>query len=146
MVEQTARVVRSGSDGVWVEAVEDTGGCGACGGKGCGARRLAEVFSAKSRNFRVDTTLTLQPGDRVVVGVPEGAVLAAAGRLYGVPLILMVSGAYLGQTLFSGDWSAVAGLLAGGLIGALFARSRHRSFPVVLRQETLLQSKKGYCR
>lgn len=139
MVEQPARVVRAGGDGVWVEPVEP-GSCGTCGGNGCGARRLAEIFTAKSRNFRVDTTLSLAPGDRVVVGVPEGAVLAAAGRTYGLPLLLMVAGAWAGKTLFAGDLAAVVGLLlAGGLATLLVARGRQNVRPVVLRRETLFK-------
>ena len=146
MVEQNARVVRAGADGVWVEPVETAGGCGSCGGKGCGARRLAELFSDKPRNFLVDTQLSLQPGDQVVVGVPEGAVLAAAGRLYGLPLAAMLIGAWAGQSVWGGDVGAVVGLVAGGLAGVLLGRGRSAARPVVIRQERQMKIEKGLCR
>ena len=141
-VEQSARVVSVGAGSVLVEPVEPEGGCGACGGKGCGTRRLAELFSRRPRNFRADSELSLQPGDRVVVGVAEGAVLAAALRLYGLPLAAMLAGALAAEAWWGGDLAALAGFAAGGVL-AVAVRGRQGTRPVVLRQETLLPIKKG---
>jgi sigma-E factor negative regulatory protein RseC len=139
MVEQTARVVRADSLGVWVEPVEP-GGCGTCGDR-CGARRLAEVFSGKPRNFPVQTTLFLQPGDRVIVGVPAGAILGSALRLYGLPLALMLVGALVADAVFGGDFAALGGLLAGGALALVPSLRQAGARPVVLRKEHLLKSK-----
>lgn len=135
MVEQTAVVVRTEPAGVWVEAVEPSG-CGACDGQGCGSRRLAEVFQRGERHFRVDSDLALRVGDRVIVGIADGSVLRSAGRAYGVPLAGMLAGALLAQSLSPGDAAALAGLAAGGVLGALGSRGVAIARPRVLRHES----------
>lgn len=144
MLEQTAEVVRTASDGVWVQAVEPSG-CGTCGGQGCSSRRIAELFQRKPRNFLVDCDLALAPGDRVVVGIADGSVLKSALRAYGLPLALMLAGALLAQAVLPGDGSALAGMLIGGATGVLVARGGRAARPVVLRREEriLFQVMKG---
>src|SRR5512135_1455581 len=144
MLEQTAEVVRTASDGVWVQAVEPSG-CGTCGGQGCSSRRIAELFQRKPRNFLVDCDLALAPGDRVVVGIADGSVLKSALRAYGLPLALMLAGALLAQAVLPGDGSALAGMLSGGAVGWLVARGGRAARPVVLRREDriLFQVMKG---
>ena len=144
MLEQTAEVIKTAADGIWVRAVEPSG-CGTCGGKGCSSRRIAELFQRKPRQFLVDCDLSLAPGDRVVVGMPEGSVLKSAWRVYGLPLTLMLAGALLAQAVQPGDGSALAGMLLGGASGWLAARGGRSARPVVLRREdiNLFHMKKG---
>lgn len=144
MLEQTAEVVRSAADGIWVRAVEPSG-CGTCGGHGCASRRIAELFQRKPRQFLVDCDLSLSPGDRVVIGIPRGSVLRSAARAYGLPLGLMLAGALLAQTLVPGDAAALGGLLIGGAVAWLLARGGRAARPVVLRRESdnPIQMRKG---
>ena len=134
MLEQTAEVVKTAPDGVWVQAVEPSG-CGTCGGQGCSSRRIAELFQRKPRHFLVDCDLSLAPGDRVVVGIVSGSVLRSALRAYGLPLGLMLAGALLAQSMWSGDGPALAGMVLGGLLGWLAVRGGRAARPVVLRRE-----------
>jgi len=134
MLEQTAEVIHTASDGVWVQAVEPSG-CGTCGGQGCSSRRIAELFQRKPRNFLVDCDLALAPGDRVVIGIAHGSVLKSAMRAYGLPLGLMLAGALLAQVIQPGDGAALAGMLIGGAVGWLLARGGRTARPVVLRRE-----------
>ncbi|MEW5967097.1 MAG: SoxR reducing system RseC family protein [Pseudomonadota bacterium] len=144
MLEQTAEVIKTAPDGIWVRAVEPSG-CGTCGGQGCSSRRIAELFQRKPRLFRVDCDLALAPGDRVVVGIADGSVLSGAVRAYGLPLALMLAGALLGQAIRPGDGAAFAGLLAGGLLGWAIGRGGRAVRPAVLRRDTpnLVHLKKG---
>ena len=144
MLEQTAEVIKTAADGIWVQAVEPSG-CGTCGGQGCSTRRIAELFQRKPRHFLVDCDLSLAPGDRVVVGIARGSVLNSALRVYGLPLALMLAGALLSQAVQPGDGSALVGLLLGGVVGWLAARGGRTARPVVLRREdnTLLRMRKG---
>ena len=134
MLEQTAEVIKTAADGIWVRAVEPSG-CGTCGGQGCASRRIAEMFQRKPRLFLVDCDLSLSPGDRIVVGIANGSVLNSALRVYGLPLGLMLAGALLAQAIQPGDGPALVGMLLGGLVGWLVARGGRAARPVVLRRE-----------
>jgi sigma-E factor negative regulatory protein RseC len=144
MLEQTAEVIKTAADGIWVQAVEPSG-CGTCGGQGCSSRRIAELFQRKPRLFVVDCDLSLAPGDRVVVGIARGSVLKSAWRVYGLPLVLMLAGALLAQAVQPGDGAALVGLLLGGVVGWLAARGGRSARPVVLRREdvNLFHMRKG---
>lgn len=144
MLEQTAEVIKTAADGIWVRAVEPSG-CGTCGGQGCASRRIAELFQRKPRHFLVDCDLSLSPGDRIVVGIARGSVLKSALRVYGLPLGLMLTGALLAQAVQPGDGPALVGMLLGGLAGWLVARGGRSARPVVLRREdvNLFHMKKG---
>ncbi|AAZ98045.1 putative positive regulator of sigma E activity [Thiobacillus denitrificans ATCC 25259] len=144
MLEQTAEIVKTAPEGVWVRAVEPSG-CGSCGGQGCSSRRIAELFQCKPRQFLVDCDLSLSPGDRVIVGIARGTVLRSAIRAYGLALALMLGGALLGQALHPGDAAAVVGLVLGAALGGLFVRNARAPRPAVLRREPspLLHMKKG---
>lgn len=144
MLEQTAEVMRTASDGVWVQAVEPSG-CGTCGGQGCSSRRITELFQRGPRHFLVDCDLSLSPGDRVVVGIAEGSVLRSALRAYGLPLGLMLAGALLAQAVQPGDGAALLGLVLGGTTGWLLTRGGRAARPMVLRREEIKRtcSKKG---
>ncbi len=144
MLEQTAEVMRTASDGVWVQAVEPSG-CGTCGGQGCSSRRITELFQRGPRHFLVDCDLSLSPGDRVVVGIAEGSVLRSALRAYGLPLGLMLAGALLAQAVQPGDGAALLGLVLGGAAGWLVTRGGRAARPMVLRREEIKRAclKKG---
>jgi sigma-E factor negative regulatory protein RseC len=142
MLEQTAEVIETAADGIWVRAVEPSG-CGTCAGQGCSSRRIAELFQRKPRLFLVDCDLSLSPGDRVVVGIAGGSVLKSALRAYGLPLACMLTGALLAQALHPGDGPALIGMLLGGVVGWLVARSGRAARPVVLRREDVLHLMKG---
>lgn len=144
MLEQTAKVIKTATDGVWVQAVEPSG-CGTCGGQGCSSRRIAELFQRKPRQFLVDCDLALSPGDRIVVGIAEGSVLRSALRAYGLPLGFMLAGALLAQALQPGDGPAVVGMVLGGGLGFLLSRGGRAARPVVLRREdaNLVHIRKG---
>lgn len=142
MLEQTVEVMKTASDGIWVQAVEPSG-CGTCAGQGCSSRRIAELFQRKPRLFLVDCDLALSPGDRAVVGIANGSVLKSALRAYGQPLALMLTGALLSQAIEVGDGSALIGMLLGGAAGWLLARNSQAARPVVLRREEILHLMKG---
>jgi sigma-E factor negative regulatory protein RseC len=144
MLEQTAEVIKTAADGIWVQAVEPSG-CGTCGGQGCASRRIAELFQRKPRHFLVDCDLSLAPGDRIVVGIARGSVLRSALRVYGLPLGLMLAGALLAQAVQPGDGPALVGMLLGGVAGWLAARGGRSARPVVLRREdvNLFHLRKG---
>jgi sigma-E factor negative regulatory protein RseC len=120
MLEQHAVVLRTEGELAWVEARE-SGSCGSCGGGGCSTRRLADLFGLRQRAFPVSNVLQAAEGERVVIGIPEGALWKSALRLYGLPLALTLTAALAGQERF-GDAGAVSGLLAGLLFSLLLQK------------------------
>ncbi len=134
MLEQTVEVIAVVPGGAHVQAVESSG-CGACSGRGCSTRRIAELFRRTPQGFLVDSALPLVPGDRVVVGIEEGQVLAGALRVYGIPLLAMLGGALLMGVFVPGDGPAAVGLLVGGSIGWAVGRGSRAERPRVLRRE-----------
>lgn len=135
MLEQHAIVLKTESGLAWVEARE-SGSCGSCGSGGCSTRRLADLFGLRERAFPVDNVLDARVDERVVIGIPAGALWRSAFLLYGVPLVLLFAGALIGQRL-GGDPGAVAGATCGLGLAALMQkfRSASRAFqPVMLRR------------
>lgn len=135
MLEQHAIVLKTEGDLAWVEARE-SGTCGSCGSGGCSTRRLADLFGRRERAFPVENKLRAEAGERVVIGIPPGALWKSAFRLYGLPLLLILAGALIGQHL-SGDIGALAGAGSGLVLAALAQRFHSLTLalqPVMLRR------------
>lgn len=148
MIEQYATVVAVEHDRVTVEARRGTG-CGTCAsGGGCGAGVFGSLFGNRSSPIEVTTDMAVQPGDEVVIGMPENALLLGSLWVYFVPLLLFMAGSLVGRTVAAntggGELLVVVGGIAGGAAGFIWAaahiRARHQhgsSFrPVVLKQVT----------
>lgn len=132
MVETPARVVRLQGDTAWVR-VETPESCGACGGKGCGSSLYARMLHPREPEYAVDNPIAAQPGERVVIGIEDGAVLRAVVSAYLLPLALLTLGAVMGA--FFGEGAAVIGGLLGLLLGVLrMKRQPVTGSPVILRR------------
>ena len=120
MIESPARIRRIEGDMAWVVS-EAPATCGACAGKGCGSSVFSRVWHADAAEYPVANPIGAQPGDAVVVGMPDGAVLHAALASYGMPLVLLLGCASLGAYLF-GEPGAIFGGLSGLVLAALWLR------------------------
>ncbi len=139
MIEQTATVVRTEGPLAWVEAERESS-CGQCAArKGCGTAVLANVLGRRSARMRALNPVEARPGERVVIGLEEGALLRGALAVYLLPLLTLIGGAMLGAPY--GDGAAVAGGLGGFLLGLAGVRRFSRRIardpryqPVILRR------------
>lgn len=144
MIEETARVVQVQGQRVWISAIERSA-CGGCAQGGCSTRVLAKMLPR--RELEVDSEMPLSPGDLVVVGIDEGALLKGSLMLYIFPLLSLFFGAaltqVLAQSLDSGSgeaWAVVGaaiGLFASLLVLRLWLNTwgiAHVARPVVLRK------------
>ncbi|SCY55296.1 SoxR reducing system RseC family protein [Thiohalorhabdus denitrificans] len=119
MIEAEATVVAVNDGEVEVEASTDGGGCGSChSAGGCGGgRTILGTRPGAATRLRVAADLAVGPGDRVVVGLPEGGYLRASVALYLVPLLGMFGGAGIAEgvlgRLFSGGAPEILTLVAG---------------------------------
>lgn len=139
MVEGVARVVAIDGARVWLEA-EAMSVCAGCSAKaGCGT--AAQPSRRTPRRFAVTNALDARVGERMVVGIPEDALMRASATAYLVPLLSMIVAAMAAAGLGGGD-GAAALAAAGGLTGGLlFAKRRAASLaahggltPVSLRR------------
>lgn len=144
MIETQARVLEVEPGAALVEPMEASG-CSACGsnGGGCGADRIGQVFTLRSKRYRVLDPRGSRVGEAVVIGVADGAVLRGSGAVYMLPLLLIFIGAMLaGQLapLASRDGWSIAGAAIGFALGTLWllwfsrrAACDARFQPVILR-------------
>lgn len=143
MIEQTGRVVQAGAGYAWIE-IERHSACGACqSSAGCGTATLAKAWGARTLRACAQSSLDLQPGDAVIVGLADGALLRGALLAYLAPLALLLAGALLGKTAFAGAGEEPV-ILCGALglgLGLLMVRMLSRRLqqdvrfqPVVLRR------------
>ncbi|PKM22443.1 MAG: alginate biosynthesis protein AlgM [Gammaproteobacteria bacterium HGW-Gammaproteobacteria-14] len=143
MIEERGRVVAVEPGAVWVETVRSTA-CQSCAArKGCGHAMLDGERAGARANVRALADQSLQVGDQVVLGVPEGLLMRGAVMVYLLPLLLLLGGALIGASLDlkQVDGSAIGGV-AGLLVGFLLNRwysVRHQRDPAmhprVLRTE-----------
>lgn len=141
MIETPARVVRNEGTHAWVTS-EAPSSCGACGGKGCGSSVFNRIWHPDVPEYQVDNPIGAQPGEAVVVGLPDGALMGATILAYLVPLAALFLGAVIGQGVIEGQAGELAAIL-GGLTGLVLAgmwlklRSSTRAIePVILRRGT----------
>ncbi|MDO6388261.1 MULTISPECIES: SoxR reducing system RseC family protein [unclassified Uliginosibacterium] len=101
-----------------VVQVQRSSGCGRCHEPGgCGGAE-----AARCSEYRVGNPLGAQPGQRVLIEVPEGSALRAAGLGYGLPLAGVLGGAFVGMLLLGGDVGSALGGLVGLALGFGLAR------------------------
>jgi len=130
-VEGIARVVRITGDEVWLEP-EQTTSCGHCASSascGVSSREAAGIGTVTSRlqarRFVLDNAggaSGFREGERLVVGVSEGALLKASLTAYGLPLIFALTVASIVQAMYGDDLKTMLGMAGGLALGLLVAR------------------------
>lgn len=143
MLEETGRVTRVDEQGVWVTVLRKST-CSACSNQaGCGQGMMERLGIGQSSSpIHAVTELTLSVGDKVVIGIPEEALVQSAIFVYLLPLLALLAGAGL-ATQWQWSEPAVIALSFGCLVFcavvvrvgvARYADKPHQK-PVVLRAE-----------
>ncbi|WP_404368849.1 SoxR reducing system RseC family protein [Marinobacter sp.] len=124
MITERGRVIAVKADRVWVQTIRQSA-CQSCSARAaCGQKVLAGMSAGRANQIAVNNLLDAAVGDEVTVAIGESALLRASLLVYALPLVLMVSGAILGQQISSeSDALAVAGAGMGLGLGFLIARS-----------------------
>lgn len=118
--EAWAQVVALHDDHVEL-AARDVSTCGRCAARtGCGHGLLDTLGRGRHRTFTLPRSLlpeAVAVGEELLLGVPQGAILAAAVVVYALPLTGFVAGALLASGSDAGALVAASlGLLLGGLL------------------------------
>ncbi len=146
MIEEKAVVVRTGEGVAWVEAGRKSA-CGGCSlNKGCGVSVLERMLGERVTTLQVLDPLHTRPGDEVIIGIHESALVKGSLAVYIVPLLAMILFAIFGSAVVA-PWLGlpvegssillgVAGFGAGLAWVSLFSRRIRRDSdfqPVILR-------------
>jgi sigma-E factor negative regulatory protein RseC len=130
MIEEQARV--TGLDGNWAMIqLQRQNACSGCElSNGCGTGAIGRLLGHRSRPVRIKNEYQLEPGDSVLMGLPDGVFLKASLLIYGLPLLGLIAAGMLASwgnsesdlLIFA---FAAAGFLTGLLISARLAEKRY---------------------
>ncbi|WP_263078785.1 SoxR reducing system RseC family protein [Endozoicomonas sp. Mp262] len=127
MIEEHAEVVAVNDQWAWLETARKSA-CDGCNAKsGCG-KHLAEKFQRRSNKhyLRIDNDRTLSEGDRVIIGISEGALLEASVLVYFVPLLFLMAAIWLASFMGLSDsftlLTGASGLFVGFVLVRLLSR------------------------
>lgn len=98
MIEESGTVVATAGEDAWVETSRGSS-CGSCSAKGCGTGALSEVLGRRTQQLRVKNPIGAARGDRVVLGIDESALLRGSLAVYLVPLLALLGGGLLGESV-----------------------------------------------
>lgn len=117
MSESEALVIKLAGEFAVVEVDALPSACGKCGEKGgCGKPQ------AGPRRYAVPNSVGARVGDRVILSVPEGAVIKAAALSYLMPLVFVIGGAAAAMATFGDGMPAVVGAACGLVLGLAVLR------------------------
>lgn len=124
MITDTAVVTRCDDGQVEVKLQRESA-CGNCElSQGCGTGALGRLLGNRSRALLIPTEKNLKPGDRLLLGLSEAALVKASLTVYGLPLLAMVVAGLLAALFGWADiWvasSSIAGFLLGYKLASYF--------------------------
>lgn len=124
MITEAAVVTRC-DDGKVEVRLQRASACGNCElSQGCGTGALGRLLGNRSRPLVIPTEQNLKPGDSLLLGLSEAALVKASLTVYGLPLLAMVIAGLLAALFGWPDiWvasSSVAGFLLGYKLASHF--------------------------
>ncbi|AFL72660.1 SoxR reducing system RseC family protein [Thiocystis violascens] len=139
MIEERGTVVALSGDYAQVRT-ERRSACGTCTVQGaCGTSLLERYLGRRAVELTALNQIQAAVGDRVLVGISEQGLLAAAMAAYLAPILALLAGALLGEAL--GGAHGEAASLFGALLGLILAlrwlrgyRVATASTPLILRR------------
>jgi len=146
MIEETGEIISCDGDYAWVET-ERKSACSSCSAnKGCGTGALSKVYANRFSRVKALNNINAAPGETVVLGLEEDALVRGSLAVYGLPLLGLVLAAMLGDALANGMGVeqadgmiaifGIVGLFVGFYLVRLFSRNishDDRYQPIVLR-------------
>lgn len=122
MIEEYAVVTTTVKNLATLE-IERRTACGLCGQKrGCGNATWGKLLGHKSQTISAENVIDANVGDSVVVGIDERVFLRSVFYLYIVPLLFMLSGAILADTLFDNELYVILAAMSGLVLGFLVVK------------------------
>jgi sigma-E factor negative regulatory protein RseC len=104
-------IVKEVQDGIAEIVISDSDHC-----EECSAKIYCKPGSSNERSLTVKDPFGVHPGDKVRVTIKGSKILSASFLLYGIPLIILVAGIFIGLQSFTINKELFSTLLAIGLI------------------------------
>jgi len=96
--------------------------CGHCElNQGCGTGAIGRLLGNRSRPLVIETRQDFKPGDELLLGLSEAALVKASLTVYGLPLLVMVFAGLLAALLGLAEAWVVLVSIAGFFAGFKFA-------------------------
>lgn len=128
MIEQQA-TVRRVRDGLAEVEVERRSACAGCNSaSSCGTSVLAGLFGRRSLRVWLNNALDAAPGDRVIIGLPDEAMLSLSFRVYLIPLLTLLAGGATAEAVFpSNEGLTLLGAALGLGAGLMYLKAGSRA-------------------
>lgn len=104
-------IVREAKDGIAVISIQDTDKC-----EECTAKIYCKPGSSDGRSLTVRDPFGVHPGDKVRVVIKGSKILSVSFKLYGIPLILLIAGIFIGMEVFDTNKELYSSLFAVGMV------------------------------
>lgn len=99
MIEETGQVIDCDGEHAWVET-ERQSSCASCAAnKGCGTGVISKFYSGRFSRVKALNTINAVPGDKVILGLAEDALVRGSMAIYGLPLLTLLLLALVGSAV-----------------------------------------------
>lgn len=104
-------IVKEARDGIAIISIQNSDKC-----EECTAKIYCKPGSSEGRSLTVRDSYGVHPGDKVRIVIKGSKILSASLMLYGVPLILLLAGIFIGLEIFQTNMELYSSLFAMGLV------------------------------
>lgn len=125
MIEALAKVIAIDDGEITVEAVQSSA-CASCHQQDCSAGTVNKALGNKTHRMVLPCQQAVQPGDQVVLAIPERGLVTASLLVYMLPLLCVMLALVIAEPLLasepSGELPLIIVSVIAGLCGLLLAR------------------------
>lgn len=126
-------IVKEAHDGIAEIVISDSEHC-----QECSAKIYCKPGSSNERCLTVNDPFGVHPGDNVRVTIKGSKILSVSFMIYGVPLLLLLAGIFIGMNLFNNNQEIYSSLLGIGMVAFYVAgiltfskKEKTNSFPEI---------------
>ena len=104
-------IVKEAKDGIAVISIHDSESC-----QECTAKIYCKPGNSDGRSLTVRDPFGVHQGDKVRVVIKGSKILSASFKLYGIPLLLLLAGIFIGLEVFETNKELFSSLFSVGLV------------------------------
>jgi sigma-E factor negative regulatory protein RseC len=104
-------IVKEAKDGIAIISIQDSDSC-----HECTAKIYCKPGNSDGRSLTVRDPYGVHPGDKVRVVIKGSKILSASFKLYGIPLIILLAGIFIGLEVFDANKELYSSLFAVGMV------------------------------